>query len=183
MRRPGLPAVEVRGIVDDQPQVEQKHPPIPAWSRPDGRAIPVLKFRLALPSDSFAQVYYQGETQGTVHLHDEVTVRGAERAGVLHAEYIFNHNHELICYRRWMQSVLHRHGSVRFVNGRSGYHSEAIPRRGAFRISGGTGSRSRLLPACPVRCECGGPECCSPSIAEGVCFRTTAERSRERCLC
>lgn len=83
--------IEVRGVADE-PVHEQLQPPLAAWEKPSGRTIPVIKFRLETPNQTYVQVYYKGATVGTVHVNDDVTVRGTERSGVVHAEYIYNHS-------------------------------------------------------------------------------------------
>lgn len=81
---------EITGEVDYKELGQMQPPGLVRPPKNDSRYIPVLKLRLLIPDGRIVQVLFKGDIFGDANIGDEVTVRGKDKGGVIHALTIYN---------------------------------------------------------------------------------------------
>lgn len=82
--------VEITGEVD---QKERGQMIRPGLVKPDPKEllnIPILRLRILTSSGKLIQVLYKGDTPGDADIGEQVSVKGIDRGGVIHASRIYN---------------------------------------------------------------------------------------------
>jgi len=79
--------VEISGEVDHIDKGEIAAPGIP---RPNKKNIPILRIRIRSVSGKMVQVLYKGDYFGDATIGHEVTIKGIEKGGLIHAKSIYN---------------------------------------------------------------------------------------------
>lgn len=82
--------IEITGEVD---QKERSQMMRPGAVKPDPKEfthIPVFRLRILTASGRLVQVLYKGEPPGDADIGEQVTVKGIDRGGVIHARSIYN---------------------------------------------------------------------------------------------
>ena len=79
--------VEISGEVD---YIDKGEIAPPGIARANKKNIPVLRLRLLVGSGRLIQVLYKGDYFGDATIGHEVTVKGIEKGGLVHAKSIFN---------------------------------------------------------------------------------------------
>jgi len=79
--------VEISGEVD---YVDKGEIAPPGIARANKKNISVLRIRLKIESGKLVQVLYKGDYFGDATIGHEITVKGIEKGGLIHANSIFN---------------------------------------------------------------------------------------------
>lgn len=82
--------VEITGEVDHKERGQMMRPGVVKPDPNEFLHIPVFRLRILNSSGKLIQVLYKGETPGDADIGEQVSVKGIDRGGIIHARSIYN---------------------------------------------------------------------------------------------
>jgi len=82
--------VEVTGEVDQKERGQMMRPGVVKPDPKEFQNIPIFRIRILTSSGNLVQILYKGETQGDADIGEQISVKGIDRGGVIHARSIYN---------------------------------------------------------------------------------------------